>query len=363
MKQFWQSLIRKLTGKEIISQKEKLRFLVLACLLVHVALLELFVVYYVFPMVMYNMLVIAFYLYVHSVVKRNQIIKAYVLTFMELVVQILLGTMMVGWSAGFFLYIFCIVPVSFFMLLSLPNMRTRLMIPVIITVISLIGYIMIYMYSQDHDPYFVISRSGSRVIYLFNVFVTFILLGILCYCFVLEMLDSQNVMEMKNQNLGHIASVDPLTGLLNRRSMEVMLEEAMERAKQKGTLFSLMMGDIDNFKRINDTYGHECGDHALVHVSEIMRSCVREGDVICRWGGEEFLILVQGNLESAVAVAERIRITIEKEIITYQETPIPFTMTFGVTTYVPGYRMETLIRQADDHLYTGKTTGKNKVVA
>ena len=175
-------------------------------------------------------------------------------------------------------------------------------------------------------------------------------------------MNSQNVLTTQNRNLEHIAGVDPLTGLLNRRCMEEFLEEAMTKAKQKGTLFSLIMGDIDNFKRINDTYGHECGDQALVHVAEIMRHCVRDGDAICRWGGEEFLILIQGNMSKAAVVGERIRAMIEEEVISYHNEKIPFTITFGVSTYVPGYRMETLIHKADECLYNGKQNGKNQVV-
>lgn len=363
MKQMWQSLIRKLSGKEIISQKEKLRFLTMSCLFVHVILLELFTVYYVFPMVIYNLLVVAFYLYIFSTVKRGQIVRAYVMTYAEIALQIVLGTLLVGWSTGFCLYIFSMVAAGFFMLVTIPELRSKLYIPVLISVGSFASYILLYLYTRNHVPFFGVSESGNTVLYLFNTLVSFIFLAVLSYCFVLDMICSQKALTLQNRNLGHIASVDPLTALANRRSMETMLEEAMDCAKQKGTLFSLMMGDIDNFKRINDTYGHECGDQALVHVAEIMKSCVREGDVICRWGGEEFLILVRGNLETAVAVAERIRTTVETEIITYHDTKIPFTITFGVSTYVPGYRMETLIRQADDHLYTGKTTGKNKVVS
>jgi len=198
--------------------------------------------------------------------------------------------------------------------------------------------------------------------YIFNAFVVFVFLGALSYCFLLEIINSQSVLTVQNQNLEHMAGIDPLTGLLNRRCMEDYLEEAMAKAKQKGNLFSLIMGDIDNFKKINDTYGHDCGDQALVHVAEIMKQCVRDGDAICRWGGEEFLILVQGNLETASVVGERIRATVEEESITYHEQEIPFTITFGISTYVPGYRMEKLIQKADERLYVGKQSGKNMVV-
>ena len=363
MRETWKSFIRKITGQELLTQKAKLRYLVIAVMFVHVVLLGLTLFYVIFPMVLYNLIVIPFYSFIYSNIKKDRIILlSYMLTFLELVVQIVLGTLMLGWNSGFVLYIFCVVTVSFYMLMSMSNMQKKLFFPPLVTIACRVFYISLYRYAYVQPAYYEIGEKGIRVFYIFNAFVTFVLLGALSYCFVLEIMNSQNVLTTQNRNLEHIVGVDPLTGLLNRRCMEEFLEEAMTKAKQKGTLFSLIMGDIDNFKRINDTYGHECGDQALVHVAEIMRHCVRDGDAICRWGGEEFLILIQGNMSTAAVVGERIRTMIEEEVISYHNEKIPFTITFGVSTYVPGYRMETLIHKADECLYNGKQNGKNQVV-
>ncbi len=362
MKETWNSFIRKITGKELLTQKAKLRYLVIAVLGVHIVLLGMNLHSLVFPMVAYNVLIIPFYTFMYNNVKKERYLLTYLLSFCEILVQIVLGTLMVGWNAGFILYIFAIVTVSYYMLMAVSNMREKLYLPPLVTVICFIAYLMLYLYAHDHKPYIVISEGAVQAFYIFNAFVVFMFLGALSYCFILEIINSQNVLTVQNQNLEHIAGVDPLTGLLNRRCMEEFLEEAMAKAKQKGALFSLIMGDVDNFKKINDTYGHDCGDQALVHVAEIMKRCVRDGDAICRWGGEEFLILIQGNMDIAAVVGERIRALVEEEVITYKEKEIPFTITFGVSTYVPGYRMEKLIQKADEHLYNGKQSGKNKVV-
>lgn len=363
MKEAWKSFVRKVTGKELLTQRAKLRYLLIAVLSVHVILLGMSLFFSVFPMVIYSLFVILFYSFIYRNVKiGRRIVLSYILTFMELTVQILMGTLMIGWGAGFAMYIFCVVAVSFYMLMSVTNIQKKLAIPPLVTVACLIFYVVLYRYSYTEPAYYDIGESGIRAFYIFNAVVTFLLLGALSDCFVLEIIGSQNLLTLKNRNLEHIAGVDPLTGLLNRRYMEEYLEEAMDQAKQKGTRFSLIMGDIDNFKKINDTYGHDCGDQALVHVAQIMKQCVRDNDAVCRWGGEEFLILIQGNMEIAAAIGERIRTMIEEQIVVYHEVPVPFTITFGVSTYVPGYRMETLIHIADERLYSGKQNGKNQVV-
>ncbi len=362
MRETWNSFIRKITGKELLTQKAKLRYLVMTVLGVHIMLLGLNLFSLVFPMVVYNIITILFYTYMYNNVKKERYLTTYLMCFGEIVVQIVFGTLMIGWHAGFVMYIFDIVAVSFYMLMAVSDMRKKLYIPPLVTVSCFIAYLALYLYAHDHEPYFMISDAAMRIFYMFNAFVVFVFLGALSYCFLLEIINSQSVLTVQNQNLEHMVGVDPLTGLLNRRCMEEYLEEAMAKAKQKGNLFSLIMGDIDNFKKINDTYGHDCGDQALVHVTEIMKRCVRDGDAVCRWGGEEFLILIQGNLDIAAVVSERIRAMVEEETITYHEQQIPFTITFGVSTYVPGYRMEKLIQTADERLYVGKQSGKNMVV-
>lgn len=181
--------------------------------------------------------------------------------------------------------------------------------------------------------------------------------------FVLGYKSSIDILSNRNASLDEEASIDPLTGLVNRRTMELSLDKALEDAKKSGALFSLVMGDIDFFKRINDTYGHDCGDVSLVAVADILKTCVRDGDVVCRWGGEEFLLLVKGNRSVASNVAERIRARIENNVVEYGEHKITFTMTLGVSTYAPGYSLESLVTQADENLYYGKEHGRNQVVS
>lgn len=140
------------------------------------------------------------------------------------------------------------------------------------------------------------------------------------------------------------------------------LQKSMEILKKTGKRFSIILCDIDDFKKVNDTYGHDAGDLVLKTVADIISQGVRDGDKVCRWGGEEVLILINDPVETASTAAERIRKRIEENVTTYEGEPIRITMTFGVTESIPGFRIEHLIQQADDKLYEGKKSGKNTVV-
>ena len=329
---------------------------------VHLIYMMMFNMYSGFPLNMYNLAILALYSLMFLAIKANRVTLVYVATFMELVFNAILSTVLVGWDTGFFLCIICVVPISFYLTFSELKSRQRILLPLFLTLLAYIAYVLLYQYMLHHAPRIIVEEKGIPVIFMTNAFIVFLLIAVVSFEFILEMLGATNALMNKNENLGHVANVDPLTGLLNRRGMEIHLQETMNSAKLKGTLFSIIIGDIDNFKRINDTYSHECGDRALIHVADIMKSAIRSGDAVCRWGGEEFLILVQGKGDTARMIGERIRQTIENHSFMYNGNEIRFTMTFGASAYEPGFSMTTIIKQADDKLYEGKTTGKNKVV-
>lgn len=164
--------------------------------------------------------------------------------------------------------------------------------------------------------------------------------------------DTQNVLE-------HLSSTDQLTTLSNRRRLEECLEQKLKES-ERGSLFSVIMIDIDRFKTINDTYGHEIGDHVLIHTAHLMRESIRESDILGRWGGEEFLlILPQTSLEGALVIAEQIRTKIYE--CTFEHYPQRVTMSLGVSTYHRGDTPNSILRRADNALYRAKNSGRNRV--
>ncbi|RUM42165.1 MAG: GGDEF domain-containing protein [Desulfurobacterium sp.] len=153
---------------------------------------------------------------------------------------------------------------------------------------------------------------------------------------------------------------DILTGLFRREILYDLIEKEFHRSKRYGYHFSILMIDIDNFKKINDTYGHLFGDKVLKKVAETIRKTLRSSDIAIRYGGEEFLVILpHTDLESAKIVGERIRKTIERLDI----DGIKITISVGIAdnTLSPG--LEDLIRKADQALYIAKRTGKNRVIA
>ncbi len=174
---------------------------------------------------------------------------------------------------------------------------------------------------------------------------------------------NQMLLKMKKK-LEEAAITDPLTGLLNRRGLYQLIDHEISRVRRNNSYFSLVLCDIDDFKKINDTYGHDCGDYVLKTIAEILNVNSREVDKVGRWGGEEFLIVLpETPLEGAVKVAEKIRRAIEEKLFLYGETSLKVTMTFGVSIFsskTPS--LDHCLKEADDALYRGKSLGKNRVV-
>lgn len=166
------------------------------------------------------------------------------------------------------------------------------------------------------------------------------------------------------QKLVDMNSRDGLTGIYNRRFLEVQLVEELERFTRYSRPFSVLMLDIDFFKRINDTYGHQCGDFVLRFVAEKLDSCTRKNiDFVARYGGEEFcFVLPETGLESALSVAERLREMIARQEITYRDLKIKLSVSVGVAAAVEGIRdTDTLLSKADEALYEAKMSGRNRV--
>ena len=159
------------------------------------------------------------------------------------------------------------------------------------------------------------------------------------------------------------ALVDGLTGLANRRHLDQELVSNLARAERASGSFSLILADLDDFKRVNDEYGHACGDTVLREFAALMNEVVREGDTAGRWGGEEFALLLPDTaVEGAQRVAERLRRALEEQVILSPEgDPLRVTVSLGVASY-PDLGRPEIVAAADEALYRAKRTGKNRVV-
>ncbi|MDR2670940.1 MAG: GGDEF domain-containing protein [Oscillospiraceae bacterium] len=159
------------------------------------------------------------------------------------------------------------------------------------------------------------------------------------------------------------ASVDALTGLGNRRMLEDRRQE-LEQSAQTGTPVCISMLDIDFFKQINDTYGHDVGDQVLVYLANTMHLFFRKSDILVRWGGEEFLIaLCQTELRQAEELMERFRLTVQQAPLLLSGHQIHIRLTIGLAMLLPPHRgLDDTVRAADARMYQGKLEGRNRVI-
>lgn len=171
-----------------------------------------------------------------------------------------------------------------------------------------------------------------------------------------------SVLVAEHRKLTQLALNDPLTGLYNRRGMDFSINISLASSQRLKKCFSAINIDIDFFKKINDTYGHDGGDYVLKEIADVLLQHVRSGDVCSRLGGEEFVILLpETTKDYAIEVAERIRKNIEMLELTYNGQIIKLTSSFGVATHSGEINIDHLLKDADKALYSAKAEGRNKV--
>ena len=214
------------------------------------------------------------------------------------------------------------------------------------------GYLNITMDNKNS-----IAQSNSRLKYFFIilivVIVSFLIIGYFIKALNKKLQSTQT--KLKDQ-----ANHDSMTGLFNRRYLYYISEDLLAQSKQNNQEVYLIMFDIDNFKRINDTYGHDIGDKVIISLSNEVLRCTRKSDVTSRWGGEEFLILLPNtDQRGAKTLAEKIRANIEALHV----EDVRFTISIGIShfDYYEDKNIDDAIKKADSALYEAKESGKNRV--
>ncbi len=309
-------------------------------------------------MAVFNVFSVVGYVFCTLELNKDNYEPAFYYTCVEITAHTILASITVGWECGFAMYIIAFVPVTLYMQFnmerSLDMKRTYL-----IGLYQAIAFVGCRIFTYFTDPVIEFNEAISTILYVLNSICTFIMLTLFSVMFMLEIRSYHINMKQKNETLNRMASIDALTGLLNRRSMSA----EFNKAKESGENFSVIMCDIDDFKKINDTYGHDCGDIVLKEVASSISGCLREKDKVSRWGGEEILILINDSETDATAlIAERIRKKIERNEIIFENKIIRCTITVGVADFSEGRTIEHTITVADERLYIGKTTGKNRVI-
>ncbi len=178
-----------------------------------------------------------------------------------------------------------------------------------------------------------------------------------------NMEDVNKKLNLANDDLKRLSRQDTLTGLYNRRVLEEVLEKESNRSQRTKRGFGIAIADIDNFKHVNDTYGHDCGDLVLKELAKVFLKGIRSTDTMGRWGGEEFLfIFPETTCQGAMIVIERIRSQVEALKLEYNGQPIKVSTTIGLSYHHGDAESAVMITEADKALYKGKHNGKNQVL-
>ena len=210
-------------------------------------------------------------------------------------------------------------------------------------------------------PALEIRRTCDKLLQITNITAVFLSIIIISYIFSKTENEAESKLMKYNDRLLKAANTDQLTGLPNRRGVMQYLSDLKDFSEYH--CVSVAMADIDFFKKVNDTYGHDAGDEVLKSIAGILKSKCVNGSIASRWGGEEFLLVFPNvNGDDAYMLLEQISMAIQKSVIKVGENEIKTTMTFGLTEWGFKSELDDVIKEADDKLYQGKENGRNQVV-
>lgn len=215
--------------------------------------------------------------------------------------------------------------------------------------------------TQNHDEVFGFWEKDRRKIYV-TLMVSGLFLALLVWflLFQIKRIEKQTFDIKKNEkHLEHMAKTDHLTGMPNRRAFYERAKSQLQEARERKAPLSIVLMDIDHFKKINDAYGHDMGDTVLSSVASLLIALSREEDMVARYGGEEFILLLpKSTLEHAYIMAERIREKIGSDIHVQGKTRV--TLSLGIAELQDDETIDTIIKRADEALYKAKASGRNR---
>lgn len=341
----------------------------------HFTFMVLFFVMKLYILAIFNIFSVSFYILMGAVCEKKNFersaLRWIAAMFLEVNAHSTLCTVFLGWEWCFFLYSMMTIPVVIYYLFLTCGKTVFKRGTLLFTVLSLLFLAgsLIYLhfnvpiYYVINGPVFDADARWQELMLSVNVFYNMLLLFGFSCLFILEIHSLINKLNQTNEQLNYTATHDALTGLYNRHCLSGKLDE-LENSSEP---FCLAMGDLDDFKKINDTYGHECGDIVLKSVAEIIMRNIGENDIACRWGGEEMLIIMSGSTEECYSIVSRIRSEINDLDLEYENRSVKVSMTFGFAGSAEDDTLQkegidAFISIVDKRLYKGKTGGKNVVV-
>ena len=331
------------------------------CFLAHAAYLIMFIVLKVKEMLYFNIFSVVFYLalviLIMTLRKGKDILICAAAT--EIIVHAAMATYLMGWAPDFGILLIVLIPILFLM------MKGKLLVPYIYSALAMGTFIWLRVRNIHHagQKYEFNDNSIINALYILNALIGVLALVYTLTVYMLNRVDMEYRLTAQSEEFKKAASIDPLTQLFNRRAMNEKIREIRRNSVTPRSRYVIGIGDIDNFKKINDTYGHDTGDKVLVYVANLFISMIPEGGYAARWGGEEFLFSFENtNGDYAFEQISKLKSAISRYDFCYNGTHLNITMTFGVEEYDNRVGIAPTIQKADEKLYMGKEQGRNRVI-
>ena len=292
-----------------------------------------------------NVVSVTMYLTAYSLVQRRKLRLAVGLIWLEAFPHALVGTLLTGWDSGFHYLLLMFIPA-----VAITGKRRHVYV--------LVALLMVFLAAMDTasrhwGPLAPLAPAALMALKWLNI-------SIFAAMFASLALYYRNSIASAEKHLNALAMEDTLTGLYNRRHFQQVADADATRRLRTGTTTCVVLGDIDHFKHINDTHGHDRGDQVLVAFAQVLKATLRDVDTLARWGGEEFIVLMPDTrLDTAANVAERVRMKLETMGLTGDN--VRCTMSFGVAELGPNDSPALGIARADQALYRAKGNGRNRV--
>lgn len=377
----------------IMEARSAFHILCYAAGFMHLTFLITFACFQLYMMMVINIVSVLIYVVMGTYTMKHNIegraIGWIIFFFTEIIVHAVIVTAIQGTEVFFFLYPLMAFPLYGYYLFVYCDRDTFIKAAVSFGMITLFVLMITFVMVENVGSLYAVTGmhelSRSEIIVLRGINVTFTLIMVVAFVliFYIEVTSLLDKLSSTNEKLNYIATHDALTGLSNRYSLWKYFEELEE----SGESYCIVMGDLDDFKKINDTYGHDCGDVVLKSVASIIIDNTKDDELACRWGGEEMLIVMRGSHEDCYSRISGIRSKICALDITSENRPVKVTMTFGFAdsseeetaleelsvavssdggsahTKTPHrIAVDSLISMVDKRLYVGKRSGKNVII-
>ena len=338
----------------------QLSFLLYYASIVHTGLLILSLCFFALPVSAYYFVTLVMFLICARFIDSRNFVLIHFLTYIEITLHIYLIYVFFGVFIGIELYYIILIPVGCYALLMSFSRNLKIFFMLMIGSVNMISYVCVELVDSLNA---VTLPPVYRIFLTYNIFTAFGMVILQSYFFIDMISRKFSNLQERSSIFQHQANYDMLTDIFNRREMTRRIDAALKQYNADRAPLSVCIGDIDNFKSINDTYGHNAGDYVLKTMCAIMKANIRKSDPFGRWGGEEFVLMMHTDLDACYNRAECLRRIIESHKFDFEGKDIPVTITFGIATAgddTPS--VSSLIEKADRMLYKGKKNGRNQTV-